>query len=276
MSDRRPIGVFDSGVGGLTVLRAIHDFLPSESTIYIGDLAYFPYGPRSPQQVITRAHTISRFLIESDVKAIVVACNTATATALPQIQAASSVQVIGVVEPGARSALASSKTGRIGVVATEGTVRSAAYVKAIQRLSPTTVVTQVPCGLLVELVETGNLSGSRTIETVESVVSTLVGEFQSDTLILGCTHFPLVRRIFQDAAGPGISIIDSASSLVDVLATTLLDSGSEAPDGHAPTHEFLVTADPRTFDDHVRLLFGQDIVARTIDLPSLLPVQASA
>jgi len=268
MSDRRPIGVFDSGVGGLTVLRAIHDLLPGESTIYVGDLGHFPYGPKSPKEVGTRAFTIASFLEERGVKAIVVACNTATAVALPQLQALISLPVIGVVEPGAQTALAATGNGRIGVVATEGTVQSEAYVKALRRLSPQAEISQRACPVLVDLVEAGELDSDRLKAAVAEVVSVLVQDGGCDTVILGCTHYPLVREVFRHAAGPSVAIVDSASSLAQALTTLLRENGLEAPEAGIPAHEFLVTADPGTFHDHARLLFGEDVVAQTIDLPS--------
>lgn len=266
MSDPRPIGVFDSGVGGLTVLRAVRDRLPNESTVYAGDLAYFPYGPKHRSEVRDRAVAMFRLLVDEGVKAVVVACNTATSAALNDMQGMTSLPVIGVIEPGAASALAVSRSGSIGVVATEGTCRSKAYVAAIHRSSPDASVHQVACGELVALIEAGALCAPQTNHVVARVTEELLGRYGCDTIILGCTHFPLVKEAFQSAAGPGIAIVDSATSTAQTLATVLSETFGPASGNGLDFHRFLVTGQARGFVDQARALFGEEIAATRVEI----------
>ena len=271
MSDSRPIGVFDSGVGGLTVLRAIHDLVPMEPTIYVGDLAYFPYGPKDAADVLSRAQAITEYLIDQDVKAIVVACNTATSVALPQLRGLTSRPVIGVVEPGAAAALAVSQSKVIGVVATAGTVASGSYVAEIERLEPMATVQQMACGDLVALVEAGAMDSTEVRALIYSVVAELVGTHRCDTLILGCTHFPLVRRVFEAVAGPDVQVVDSAATAASALAHTLHESGLNAPETESRAHAVYitaVTAHAATFGSQARSLFGEHVEAVRIDVKS--------
>lgn len=266
MTDSRPVGVFDSGVGGLTVLRAIHDRLPNESTIYVGDLAYFPYGPKPRGEVQERALAIAMQLVRGDVKALVIACNTATSAALPDVEAALDIPVVGVVRPGAVAAIERSASKVIGVVATEGTVGSRAYSDAIRDICPDAQVHQVAAGELVDLVEAGAMRSQDLRVRVRSAVETLVHGRGCDTIILGCTHFPLIREVFEEAAGDGADVVDSAFATAEALESVLDRSDLEAPVHARAEHRFLVTAHATAFVDQARILFGEHVDARRIDV----------
>jgi glutamate racemase len=265
MTDIRPIGIFDSGVGGLTVLRAIYARLPAESTMYVGDLAHFPYGLKPANQVRAYAHRLTAYLLSKNVKAIVVACNTATALALPELEAWASVPTIGVVVPGVEAALARSRVGRIGVLATEGTVRSRAYVREIVRRCTTAVVHQRAASNLVEAIEHGLAGTVQMEQLVWPPLSELLA-LGCDTIILGCTHFPLIRHIFERLAGPEIAIVDSAATTAAALASRLAQAGCLAPPTSTPRHTIYVTAEAATFAQQARTLFGQPIQAHQLDL----------
>ena len=197
-----PIGVFDSGLGGLTVAHAIMRQLPAESIIYFGDTARVPYGPKSPDTVRRYSHEIAAWLLDQGVKAIVVACNTATAHALPMLERELDVPVIGVVEPGARAAVAASHSGRIGVIATAGTIRSGAYVRAIQAEAPDAIVAARACPLLVPLVEEGWTEHEATRAIAREYLTPFMNG-EVDTLVLGCTHYPAAQAAHRRDRRPG-------------------------------------------------------------------------
>ncbi|MBL0941056.1 MAG: glutamate racemase [Gemmatimonadaceae bacterium] len=222
MSDPRsaPIGVFDSGLGGLTVARAIHARLPHERLLYVGDTARVPYGPKSPETVRRYALQIGSWLVEQGVKAIVVACNTATAHALDVLSDAMPVPVLGVVSPGATAAVRVTRTGSIGVIGTSGTIASGAYARAIMALAPTAVVHGVACPLFVPLIEEGMITHAAT----QLIASDYLRPLQSigvDTVVLGCTHYPLLRQVIAAEMGPQVTLIDSAAETARVLAELL-------------------------------------------------------
>ncbi|SRR5579884_98999 len=275
MPDNRPVGVFDSGVGGLTVLRTIHDRLPRESTIYVGDLRYFPYGPRRSEEVRRRACAIGRYLEHRGVKTIVVACNTATSAALDTLGQTLAVPVIGVVRPGAEEALRRSDRGIIGVVGTEGTVRSQAYAHALRALDPSVTVHQRACGRLVDLVEMGAAGSEEASSLIEGIVHDFVEDRRCDTIILGCTHFPLVKPVFEAVAGGRATIVDSASSTAHTTQSVLDHLGLVATD-ETPSHQFLVTGAADTFTEQARLLFGEHVDATEIAIQDQEPVAMSA
>lgn len=276
MTDPRPIGVFDSGVGGLTVLRAVRDVLPGESTIYVGDLAFFPYGPRDQAEVRARALAITGYLANRDVKALVVACNTATSAALPDVEAAFSGPVVGVVRPGADEAVRQSRLGSIGVVATAGTVRSHAYAKAISDRCPECSTSELACGELVGLIESGRAHEVETKSTIQAAVTELIDRRACDTIILGCTHFPLVRDEFERAAAGRAAIVDSAGATVSRLRGVLDEPESHVPAGTSACHEFLVTAHAEGFVRQARNLFGEDIRALVVDIEAAMPAATAA
>lgn len=213
-----PIGIFDSGVGGLTVYRALHAALPGEHFVYLGDTARIPYGTKSLATVERYAVENTRFLDTRGIKLLVVACNTASALALPAIRAAASVDVTGVIEPGARAAVAASETGRIGVIATEATVQSGAYSQAIAAHAPDAAVLEVACPLFVSLAE----EGWAETDEARSIAAKYLGEIKRygvDTLVLGCTHYPILRRVIQETMGAGVRLIDSGeAAALDVTA----------------------------------------------------------
>ena len=221
------IGVFDSGIGGLTVVSAIHQVLPRESTIYLGDTARVPYGPKSPATVVRYSHEILDWLISQRVKAVVVACNTATAHALDSLAAASPVPVIGVVEPGARAAVAASEGGRIGVIGTSGTIASGAYRRAIQAIANDVEVIEQACPLFVPLVEEGWVEHPAARLIATEYLRPMV-DAGIDTLVLGCTHYPLLKPLLAELLGERIRLIDSAQETARQLATVLWDRGLES------------------------------------------------
>ncbi|HZH02859.1 MAG TPA: glutamate racemase, partial [Myxococcaceae bacterium] len=223
-SPLQPIGVFDSGVGGLTVLRALCDLMPEESTLYLGDTARIPYGTRSPDVVVRYSVQNARFLEGRGIKLLVVACNTASAVALPALSQALSIPVVGVIAPGARWAAARTRSGRVGVLGTAATVASGAYERALKALRPDVEVWSQACPLFVPLAEEGWVSGE---------VPTRVAEFylqgvraaDVDTLVLGCTHYPLLKDVIAAQVGPGVVLVDSAHATADAVRGLLERTG---------------------------------------------------
>ncbi len=229
MNQRRPIGVFDSGVGGLTVVRALRARLPGEDIVYLGDTARVPYGSKSPRTVERYSLTCLQFLLAHDVKLVLIACNTASAQALPALIAASPVPVIGAVDPGAESALAASTGRRIGVIGTLGTVRSGAYERALTARDPAAQVTALACPLLVPLAEEGWVDDEVAAAVARRYLTELfVRDPDIDTIVLGCTHYPLLRDVLARTAaalaGRPIAIVDSASAMAEASAAALGDA----------------------------------------------------
>lgn len=246
MSVNRPIGVFDSGIGGLTVAHEIIRQLPHESIVYFGDTARVPYGPKSPDTVCRYSREIATFLRGEDVKAMVIACNTATAHALPALRDELPIPVIGVVEPGARAAVRASEGGHIGVIGTAGTIRSGAYERAIRAIDPDARVTARACPLFVPLVEEGWLDHPVTRLVAEEYIRPLVDE-HINTLVLGCTHYPLLKPMLCRELGPGVRLIDSAAETAAELAQTLREAGLQASPDAVPQHRFVASDDPLQF-----------------------------
>lgn len=219
-----PIGVFDSGVGGLTVLRALMAELPSEDFLYLGDTARLPYGTKSAETVARYSVRAAEALVARGIKALVVACNTASASALPALRARfPSLPVIGVIEPGARAACAATTTGRIAVLATEGTVQGGAYVRAIQALRPDAHVTQVACQIFVALAEEGWSEGAAVDAVAERYLAHL--DARIDTVVLGCTHFPLLGAAIAKQLGAGRRVVDSAATTSRATRLELAERG---------------------------------------------------
>lgn len=241
-----PIGIFDSGIGGLTVARAIFERLPRESTIYFGDTARVPYGPKSPETVRRYSLEILGWLLGEGVKAVVVACNTSTAHALPALQKASPVPVIGVIEPGARAAISASRGGRIGVIGTAGTIASDAYRRAIHARAPSLEVVQQACPLFVPLVEEGWFDHAAARLIAAEYLKPLKGA-GIDALVLGCTHYPLLRPLLQHEMGREVRLIDSGEETARALAEVLGRSDLEAFGDSEPTHRFAVSDDEARF-----------------------------
>lgn len=269
MTDSRPIGVFDSGVGGLTVLREILRRTPDESTIYFGDNARAPYGTRSDEQVRAFSTDSIDVLVERDVKAVVVACNTSTAIALGDLRRRYDLPILGVIRPGATSAALATRNRRVGVIGTPATIRSHAYFEAIKDENPAVEVYEHATPTLVPMVEAGLLTGDEVEGSVREALAPLLGERDSsgefvfplpasariDTLLLGCTHYPLLTAAISAVAGEGIAIVDSAAATASALAELLSINGLDAPAGGA-AHSQLTTGDVDAFRAIAERMFG--------------------
>ena len=258
--DPRPIGVFDSGVGGLTVLAELRRRLPAESTVYLGDNARAPYGPRPADEVRSFTLETVAWLLSQDVKLLVLACNTATAQALPLVRDVASVPVLGVVRPGALAAAAATRAGHVGVIATAGTVASGAYADAIDEADPSVIVTQLACPDLVPMVEAGFLSGPIADATVRGYLDQLLASDPPiDTLLLGCTHYPLLRPLIEEVVGPGVAVVDSA--FTTALATEdLLDAlGARKTSAGPGANRIATTGDIAAFASVARTVFGASL-----------------
>ena len=260
MADPRPIGVFDSGVGGLTVLSELRRRLPHEDTVYLGDNARTPYGPRPADEV--RAYTLEciGWLVSQDVKLLVVACNTATSQALPLVREVSPVPVLGVVRPGALAATAATRSGHIGVMATAGTVASRAYLEAIGEADARLQVVQQPCPELVPLVEAGDLDGAATTAAVSGYLEPMLsGDPSIDTLLLGCTHYPLLRPVIQRIAGPTVAVVDSAFTTA-IAVEDLLDAlGARTSNTGEGANRIVTTGDVMAFTAVARRVFAAEV-----------------
>lgn len=263
MSNDQPIGVFDSGVGGLTVLRAIHQELPDESTIYLGDLARCPYGTRPQEQVRDFALQIADLLAAQDIKMLVVACNTATAAAFDDLRDRYHFPVVGVIQPGVRAAVRLSEKRRIGVIATNGTVQSHAYAKAILRESANAFVIERSASWLVPLLERGSVARAGVAARLERVLADMHAE-EIDVLILGCTHFPLAYDIFQEEAGYGVAVLDSATTTAHEVRRRLKDSSLEA--SAQPFRRILVTGRAEAFAERAEAMFQASPKIETVNL----------
>jgi glutamate racemase len=242
----RPIGVFDSGIGGLTVAKAILELMPNESIVYFGDTARVPYGTKSKETVTRFALQTVNFLNQQNVKFIVIACNTVSAASLPEITAASRVPVQEVITPGARAAIAATRNGMVGVIGTERTIESGAYEKAIHGINPSIQITSRPCPLFVPLAEEGLLTHPATLMIAEEYLSPLRCS-KIDTLVLACTHYPLLKATLKKAMGNGITLVDSATETAKAVHQTLKDNGLSASHGNRPSHRFFVSDNPGKF-----------------------------
>jgi glutamate racemase len=265
-----PIGVFDSGVGGLTVLRALQAALPGETFLYLGDTARLPYGTKSPASVVRYATQCAGLLVGRGIKALVVACNTAASAALPDLVARyPGLPVVGVVEPGACAALAASPTGRIAVVATEGTIRAGAYVAAIKRLRPDAVVTGIGCSVFVALAEEGWTEGPIVEQVAHRYLDgVFAGPAAPDTLLLGCTHFPVLAGALRHAIPASVMLVDSALTTAEAVARQLAAGGLLQPAGAAPAGEtrFLATDGPERFARVGSIFLGRPLTVRDVEL----------
>lgn len=240
------IGIFDSGVGGLTVLRELIRALPQEDTIYFGDTARVPYGTKSPDTVIRYSQEIATFLIKQDIKLLVVACNTASAVALPTLRRSLNIPVVGVIEPGAKRAAEVTRSGIIGVIGTNGTIRSSAYSRAIKRINPSISVLARACPLFVPLAEEGWTENEVAALTAHLYLDGLRKD-QVDTLVLGCTHYPLLKKIITEAMGPDVTLVDSAEETARTVASILHDKKMLRPPAELGNHHYYVTDVPAGF-----------------------------
>jgi glutamate racemase len=246
--DNRAIGVFDSGVGGLTVVKQIIKRLPGESIIYFGDTARIPYGTKSEEIVRRFALEDSFFLLDKDVKMIVVACNTASAIAIPMLQEILEVPVIGVIQPGALAAVTTSKTKRIGVIGTAATIRSNSYQKEINKFSPQSQVIQQACPLFVPMVEEGWTEDDITFMIVKRYLH-LLKENEVDSLILGCTHYPLLKTTIQKTMGPKVSLVDSGIETAGAVEKNLREKNIFASSSSISEYHFYLSDMPYKFQE---------------------------
>ena len=257
MSDA-PIGIFDSGVGGLTVARAILDQLPNESTLYIGDTARGPYGPRPLAEVREFALETMDFLVEQGVKAIVIACNTASAAMLRDARERYSVPVIEVIQPAVRRAVAATRTGKIGVIGTRATIDSKAYVDAFAA-APQLHITSIACPLFVEYVERGETSGAEITKIAREYLAPVM-DAKVDTLVLGCTHYPLLTGVISYVMGEGVTLVSSAEETAKDLFRTLVENSLLRAQTAIPaTHRFLATGDAKAFETLARRFLGPEV-----------------
>jgi glutamate racemase len=269
--DDRPIGVFDSGVGGLTVLAELQRRLPEESTIYLGDNARTPYGPRPAAEV--RRYTLEAvdWLLRQEIKLLVLACNTATARALDDVRSRVGVPVVGVIRPGAVAAAASTRSRHVGVIATAGTVESGAYPDAILEADPETAVAQLACPELVPMVEAGILEGRRAESVLRAYLEPMLGaDRRIDTLLLGCTHYPLLRAEIERIVGERVAVVDSAFTTALAVEDLLDALGARAARGALPAHRVATTGEVGAFVGVASRLFGDRLPA--VEGASIEPV----
>jgi len=259
VSNAAPIGVFDSGIGGLTVVREMISQLPNESIIYFGDTARVPYGPKSPDTVLRYSREITSYLKDEGVKALVVACNTATAHALPALREEFDLPIVGVIEPGARAAVSATQTKHVGVIGTAGTIKSRAYEKEIQCLLPEAQITAQACALFVPLVEEGWIDTEPTRAIARNYLAPLVSA-QVDTLVLGCTHYPLMKTVIGNVVGREVRLIDSAHETAREAAQILRVSLLENKTPNEARYRFIASDAPDTF-----LTLGQRFLGSAID-----------
>ena len=257
MSDA-PIGIFDSGVGGLTVARAILDQLPNESTLYIGDTARGPYGPRPLADVREFALETMDFLVSQGVKAIVIACNTASAAMLRDARERYSIPVIEVIQPAVRRAVAATRSGNVGVIGTRATIDSKAYVDAFAA-APQLNITSIACPLFVEFVERGETSGTEITKVAREYLAPVMAA-KVDTLVLGCTHYPLLTGVISYVMGEGVTLVSSAEETAKDLYRTLVENGLlRAQSTTLATHKFLATGDAKAFETLARRFLGPEV-----------------
>jgi glutamate racemase len=257
--DNRAIGVFDSGVGGLTVLREIIKAVPNESTIYFGDTKRFPYGPRDLNEVKRLAFKITRFLCDKDIKLIVIACNTAAAAALEDVKKQyNDIPIIGVIKPGARTAVYNTRNKRVGVIATKGTVESRAYDEEIRRIDHEVKTFSVPTPMLVDFVERGILEGSDLHKVICGYLKPLF-EADIDVLIMGCTHFPLIEKQILACSGNGIRVINSAVETAKDVKKILEQKGISAGKDNKPDRIFYETGIVSNFFKVSKMFLGSEI-----------------
>lgn len=256
-----PIGIFDSGIGGLTVLKEIIRTLPGEDTLYLGDTARLPYGTKSEETVVKYSTENARFLLKYNIKLLVVACNTASAVSLQVLRKQFSIPIVGVIEAGARAASRATKNGKVGIIGTETTVSSSAYTKAIREINADIDTVGQSCPLFVPLVEEGWIDDDVTLAVAERYLRVLKNK-GIDTLVLGCTHYPLLKGIIQKVMGESVRLIDSAeetaSEVKEVLMGTELNSDPDRG-GKVPVRRYFVTDVPRRFEEQGSRFLGERI-----------------
>ena len=254
----RPIGVFDSGIGGLTVVRALMERLPFESIVYFGDTARVPYGVKSPETITQYATQITQFLLKKDVKLLIIACNTMAAVAYQAVKNLSPVPVLDVIEAGAHEAISETRTKIIGVIGTPATINSNAYARAIHQQDPNIRVFSQACPLFVPLVEEGWLNHHVTLLTAQEYLRPVLAE-HIDTLVLGCTHYPLIKPLIREVTGPDIQLVDSAEAMAAITAQLLNETNSGNPARTPPEYRYYVTDVPYHFQT-----IGESFLGRTL------------
>ncbi|WP_284139758.1 glutamate racemase [Virgibacillus sp. LDC-1] len=255
---KRAIGVIDSGVGGLTVAHELMRQLPKERLIYLGDTLRCPYGPRSKKEIVQFTWEMVDFLLEKEIKMLVIACNTATAYTLEELQKQLNIPVIGVIQPGARAAIKVTKNNRIGIIGTEGTIRSRAYAQALTRINEHIMVTPLACPLFVPMVEQGILAGQQAYDIVEKSLIPLRSS-EIDTLILGCTHYPLIKDIIQEVLGSEVSLISSSEETARETSIILEWNHLLNDSEEAPKHQFYTTGELDIFTKITEEIFHSKI-----------------
>jgi glutamate racemase len=257
----QPIGAFDSGVGGLTVVKAMRELLPAEDILYLGDTARVPYGNKSPDTIIRYSREIMAYLKSRDVKAVVVACNTASAHALSILQKESDVPVIGVIAPGVEAALAATRNGRVGIIGTQGTIQSEAYQDLLRKSRADVVITAVAAPLLVSLVEEDWLSHPATLLIMEEYLAPMKAA-RVDTVVLACTHYPLLKPLAQRVLGPEVVLVDSAQNAAAALAQQLATAGLGCIDRQKAGETTICSTDvPAQFTRLAERFLGEKIKA---------------
>ncbi|KGX93446.1 glutamate racemase [Pontibacillus halophilus JSM 076056 = DSM 19796] len=255
----RPIGVIDSGVGGLTVARELMRQLPKEKLIYVGDTLRCPYGPRPKEEVIQFTREMVDFLLEKNIKMLVIACNTATAFTLEMLRNELDIPVVGVIQPGARAAIKTSQNQHIGVIGTEGTISSQAYPQALKHINPSIHVNDLACPRFVPLVEMGVLEGEDAYQVVAESLVPMKEQNHIDTLILGCTHYPLLSSTIQEVMGNDIKIISSGDETAREVSVLLEYYDTFSNGYHPPQHEFYATGDRALFENIANAWFDSPV-----------------
>ena len=258
MSDSRPIGVFDSGLGGLTVAKAIKEKLPNENIVYLGDTARVPYGNKSTLLVTGYAAQITNFLLDENAKLIVVACNTVSALALPTLQSEFQVPILGVIIPGSQAAVHATRNKHVGVIGTTTTINSNAYTQALREIESSIQITTQACPLFVPLVEEGWLNGPVPSEITASYLKNINVE-NVDTLILGCTHYPLLKPMIQDIVNDNTVLIDSAETVAEEVAIILIEKKMSADSSNKGLLKCFVTDSPVQFENIAKRFLGYSL-----------------
>ena len=267
MSDPRPIGVFDSGSGGLTVARAILDSLPGESLLYVGDTARFPYGPRPLEEIRGFALEIAAYLVGRNVKMLVVACNSIEVAAIEEVTVAAGLPVAGVIDPGVRAAVRATHNGRVGLIGTEATVASGAYQRAVDRTGQDVQLLSRACPVFVDYVERGDTASDELFGIARDYLAPLQ-DAGVDTLILGCTHYPLLSGLIAYVMGPDVRLISSAEETARDVFASLHREGLQAPEGSKNAqHEFVCTGDPLLFRKVAEVFLGPSIPEVRVAVP---------
>lgn len=259
---KNPIGVFDSGVGGLSVLREIRRELPGEDLLYVADSAHAPYGNKSREMIEARSVAIVEFLLSRNAKAIVVACNTATSAAVETLRARFAVPIVAM-EPAVKPAAESTKSGVIGVLATSGTLGSENFARLHERFGAKADILVQPCPGLVELVETGDLSGDRARALLERYLLPLL-EQRADNIVLGCTHYPFLTPLIQEIAGPAVAILNPAPAVARELRRRLANARLLSDESRKGTEQFWTSTTPDTAQPVISQLWGMDIVVESL------------